>query len=155
MSFKDKDKQREYQRNWIAARRVEYIKLRGGVCCKCSSAVDLEFHHRDRMTKLDHKIWSWSISRLEAELMKCDLLCRECHFKETTKERNYYMSKHGSLNSYKSYGCRCEDCRAANAGYEHGRRLKVRMYEVTADDIGLGVRLPDTSTISADCITIV
>jgi hypothetical protein len=109
----------------MAARRVRYIKDCGGECLKCSSVVDLEFHHRNRDEKTDHKIWSWSIKRIEQELTKCDLLCGECHKVKTAKERNYGGAAHGTITSYKRYRCRCENCRTANANYERSRRLQV------------------------------
>jgi hypothetical protein len=125
MPYKDKAKQLECQRNWIAARRARYESERGGCCQKCKSAVNLEFHHRVREEKISNRIWGWRKERIEAELAKCDLLCRDCHFLETAKEREYYTAPHGTLTSYQNYKCRCKDCRRANAEYEHNRRLRI------------------------------
>ena len=122
MPYADSEAQRKYQRNWCAARRSAHIKARGGICYKCGSSEDLEFHHRDRTKKLDHKVWSWALPRIAAELEKCDLLCRPCHCLETATERGYYMAQHGTLTAYKAYDCRCRNCRIANAAYEHARR---------------------------------
>ena len=145
MPYKDREKKREYQRLRVAARRAAYVLQRGGICVCCSSPYNLEFHHRDRATKQDHKIWSWSKPRIEAELLKCDLLCSECHKIETAKERSYGTAAHGTLTSYKNYGCRCEDCRNANAQYEHERR-QTHVIQVGDDAIGLGGQCPDIST---------
>jgi len=132
--FKDKQQQRDFQRNWCAARRAEYISLRGGCCEECAAVVNLEFHHRELSTKIDHKIWFWRRERIDVEISKYDLLCRDCrdcrdcHAKETAKERGYGLAPHGTLTAYKSYECRCQDCRKANAEYEHSRRLKGHTY---------------------------
>ncbi len=122
MPYKDKEAQREFQRAWMSKRRASYIVTYGGCCIACGATDNLEFHHRDRGTKTEHKIWSWNPKRIEKELKKCDLLCHGCHHKETAKERGYYKAPHGTLSAYKDYGCRCKDCRFANATYEHNRR---------------------------------
>jgi hypothetical protein len=122
MAYKNKEIQREFQRLWLIERRKQHIKKRGGKCICCDSKKRLEFHHRNRATKISHKIWSWSHQRIEKELDKCDLLCHACHHKETAKERGYYTAPHGTLTAYKGYGCRCKVCRAANARYESRRR---------------------------------
>jgi hypothetical protein len=124
MPYKDPKEQRRFQRERTAMRRAEAIAERGGKCLRCSSTKSLEFHHRKRSTKKDHKVWSWKESRRKAELKKCDLLCRECHAKETAKERGYGTSPHGTLTCYQNYRCRCKLCRAANADQEHRRRLR-------------------------------
>src|SRR6266566_4263632 len=104
--FKNKEQQREFQRVWMANRRAEYIAKHGGRCLKCQSEKNLEFHHRDQSQKLEHKIWSWRRERIEQELVKCDLLCRSCHFQETAKERKFYTAAHGTITAYKDYDCR-------------------------------------------------
>jgi hypothetical protein len=72
----------------------------------------------------------------------------QCVKEKTAKDRGYNTRPHGTLASYKRYGCRCDLCRSANADYEHGRRIQVRTYEVASNVGGLGVRLPDISTIN-------
>ena len=126
MGYQEREKKRAYGRAWTAARRAEYLAKRGGHCERCPSSLHLEFHHRDRDLKVSHRIWSWSRVRIEAELLKCDLLCKTCHDEETAKERGYYQAPHGTLTSYKNYRCRCSACRAANAVVEHARRLRLR-----------------------------
>jgi len=43
--YKDKDKQRTYQREWLARRRAEFMLNK--VCKCCESAENLELHYRD------------------------------------------------------------------------------------------------------------
>lgn len=137
MPYIDAAAQREYQRKWKAARRHEYLETRGNKCEECDSREDLEFHHRNRDEKLSHNIWSWRRERIEAELVKCDLLCSKCHLKETFRERKWGVYTHGTITCYHATKCRCELCRAANAkaqrsipSYKYARRLIV---EATAD----------------------
>lgn len=85
MSYIDPEAKREYQRRWLADRRAEYIAKCGGCCKSCGSSVFLEFHHLDPAAKESHRIWSWRRERIEAEVAKCILLCRECHKEETAK----------------------------------------------------------------------
>lgn len=127
MPYKDPEKQREHHRKRVAKNRAQAIAERGGHCLNCGSTLNLEFHHRDRKQKENHRIWSWTVERRKAELAKCDLLCRTCHQKETAREKAEERAKHlhGTLASYKSNGCRCENCRTANADYEHSRRLRI------------------------------
>jgi hypothetical protein len=125
MPYKDKEQQKEYQRRWMAKRRSDAIAARGGKCCACDSTDRLEFHHVEKSEKIDHRIWSWSSERREKELAKCDLLCDKCHWDETATERGYYNYTHGTLTYYK-VGCRCDDCKTANAQYEHNRRLSLK-----------------------------
>ena len=123
MPYKDPELQRACQNRWARARRNRFIKEAGGCCIECSSTKHLEFHHRKR-TK-HGAMWTWSTKRLVVELRKCDLLCAECHKVETARERKYGTAPHGTITSYKNYGCRCKVCRTANAKNEHRRRLQV------------------------------
>lgn len=87
--------QREYGRQWIAARRSAWFE--GKTCEKCGSEENLELDHRDPTVKITHRIWSWRKERQEAELAKCRVLCRECHklksAAEHAKGSNNGMSK--------------------------------------------------------------
>jgi hypothetical protein len=76
--YRDPDAQREYQRKWMANRRA--AALEGKTCAVCGTADGpFDFHHVDPAEKLDHKVWSWTAAKREAELAKCLVLCRDCH----------------------------------------------------------------------------
>lgn len=51
-------------------------------CVHCGSAKSLDFHHRDPAMKsfrVSRGVYHVSKERLEAEIAKCDVLCRACH----------------------------------------------------------------------------
>lgn len=105
MPYKDKDKQREYQRLWIKRRRQEYLGDKS--CAECGSNDSLEVHHTDPTLKVDHKVWSWVQSRRDEELAKCEVLCKSCHKKQ-------HATSHGMEWMYRAHKCRCDLCKAAN-----------------------------------------
>jgi len=80
MPYKDKEKQKEYQREWMAKRRAIFFKDK--TCAKCGSVNQLELDHIDSSTKISHRIWSWSQERRDKELKKCQVLCQDCHIKK-------------------------------------------------------------------------
>jgi len=104
--YKDRDKQVAYQRTWLRTRKARFFE--GKVCVDCGSSVGLCIHHRNPEEKVSHRIWSWKLSRILAELEKCDIVCRSCHAKRHGAHR------HGSRAMY-SRGCRCAACRSAKA----------------------------------------
>lgn len=69
--------QQKYQRERAARLRGEFMT--GKLCARCGGADRLELHHRDPQKKAGHKIWSWAKLRREAEISKCEVLCRPCH----------------------------------------------------------------------------
>lgn len=125
MPYKDPEKQKEAQRRYNKNRRLRYIRDYGGKCVQCGSKKKLEFDHIDRATKTapsSHAIWSRRETHIEEELKKCQLLCKACHINKTHAERGDRVLVHGTL--YRGYhrGCRCSECRRANADYEYKRR---------------------------------
>jgi len=74
---------KQYQREWMAARRAEGIAYLGGKCVSCGSKKDLQIDHKDSKKKISHRIWSWAEPKRKAELDKCQLLCIDCHKKKT------------------------------------------------------------------------
>ncbi len=82
MPYKDKEKQREYQRLWMAEQRFRYFQ--GKSCVDCGSTSNLELDHVEADKKTSHRIWSWSAERKEAELAKCVVRCADCHEVKTT-----------------------------------------------------------------------
>lgn len=85
MPYKDKDKQREYQRNCLAARRLKWF-TENGPCRHCGSNENLEVDHVNPNDKVSHRIWSWTESKRLEELKKCQVLCKNCHFEKTLEE---------------------------------------------------------------------
>lgn len=112
MPITDITEKRAYQRNWKARRRAEWIDAQGGACAECGSRESLEVDHIDPATKLCNPtlIWSRRKAFRDAELAKCQVLCRSCH-----EDKSWDEAPHGSRTRYQDHGCRCADCRAWNA----------------------------------------
>lgn len=85
MPYTDLYQKRRYQLEWCRKRRQTAIDLMGGKCKTCKATDNLEFHHRNPDEKESHRIWSWAWARVLEEIAKCDLLCTDCHGKETRK----------------------------------------------------------------------
>lgn len=107
MGYKDIYTQREYQRQWIAKRKLDFFIDK--VCICCGSKINLQLDHKDPKEKVDHSIWSWSEERRSEELKKCQVLCEDCHKDKTAEERQ--VTDHGTYTMY-NLGCRCSRCRA-------------------------------------------
>jgi hypothetical protein len=112
MAYKDKEKQREFQRESLKKKRVAWL-MQNGPCLHCGSWEDLEVDHKNPAEKVNHRIWSWSEPRRLAELAKCQVLCTSCHKAKTAQELSREIT-HGTGNGYKK-GCRCDACREAVA----------------------------------------
>jgi 5-methylcytosine-specific restriction endonuclease McrA len=82
MPMKTKEQQRGYQNEWIKRRRNEWFEA-NGPCKECGSTNDLQLDHIDPKLKVSSHIWSWSQTRRDSELCKCQVLCRACHQKKT------------------------------------------------------------------------
>lgn len=104
------EEKRQYQRDWHAKRRNDWIESQGGQCSFCGSADRLEIDHIDPAQKTMNiaNIWSRKLEVREAELAKCRLLCKACH----DDVSNRHPSPHGSINRYGRHKCRCDVCRA-------------------------------------------
>lgn len=120
MPYKDKKKQREYQKKWIAKRRSDFFEDK--VCEDCDSIESLELHHIDPSNKVTHRIWSFSESKRLEEISKCKILCEQCH--NTQHER-----KCGTPQKY-DVGCRCIACTKANTIRKRKSRSKSFSSEV-------------------------
>ena len=110
--YKDKGKQREYTKKWVAKRRSDFYK--GKKCSECGSTTGLELHHSAPSKKESHRIWSWKKERRDTEIKKCVVLCSNCHKKETARIKRLKI-KHGGIGMYEYCGCRCELCKKAKA----------------------------------------
>lgn len=121
-----KELQREHGRQWVAKRRAAWFADKH--CVLCGSREEIQIDHLDPAQKVEHRIWSWSKDRREAELAKCRVLCKRCH-----QERHAVdMRKspvHGTNAAYKGVsvrgvrqGCRCQLCREAHRVYSRRYR---------------------------------
>lgn len=125
MPYKDPVKSTEYKRKWVNDRRDFWVDYMGGKCVSCGTKERLEFDHVDRSTKVfePRMLWSRKIETIIEELMKCQLLCHECHKLKTSME-NTKVHEHGSYTLYKTYKCRCQLCKDANASRVRNQRRK-------------------------------
>ena len=74
-------------------RKRKAVEFKGGKCEKCSYAKNLaalEFHHRDPSQKKFgiSSGWNQSWEKTLQEILKCDLLCSNCHAENHHPEQN-------------------------------------------------------------------
>lgn len=107
-------------RAWDKMKRLRDKWLHdNGPCQHCGSWVDLEMHHREPKDKISNSVWSWEEIRRNAELAKCEVLCKTCHRSVTTYQQ---WAGHGHIGTYKN-GCRCLECRVVKA-VENSKRVR-------------------------------
>lgn len=123
----DNEYMNDYMKDRWKQRREEAIDQLGGKCVKCNSTEDLEFDHIDPSTKLFtiSSGSSFSETRFQEELKKCQLLCRECHKKKTSRSNSV---DHGQGLSGKR-NCPCELCKAKKAEYMKAYTAKVYSHQ--------------------------
>ncbi|WNI28680.1 hypothetical protein [Streptomyces sp. ITFR-6] len=97
------------------------VSLLGGSCVECGGGDGLEFDHVDPDTKsfaIASK-WTASMSILAPELVKCQLLCSDCHLSKTriAQSVGHGQGKTGKRN------CKCAPCRSQKAEYMRAYRL--------------------------------
>lgn len=141
MPYADPAARREYARLWMASRRAEWL-AEHGPCGLCGSTDDLEIDHIDPDRKVSHRVWSWSAARREAELSKCQVLCRGCHAAKSGRERAREI-EHGRPSTYDRAGCRCGPCRHGKLIYKRGGRAFWERW------VSEGCPIPDP--LSPDC----
>jgi 5-methylcytosine-specific restriction endonuclease McrA len=84
---------REFLKVWRARRRHEAIVRLGGKCVACSEKreFELEFDHIDPKTKVASiaEMMTAAKAIFDAEVAKCQLMCKSCHKKKTRKQGGY------------------------------------------------------------------
>ena len=105
-----------WRRDWQKARykrlRDEWIAA-NGPCRACGGSNELQIDHIDRLLKERPIEWSRAKAVVNRELLKCQVLCKECHLKKTIAETPSKLI-HGSPNMYRNGPCRCDRCREAH-----------------------------------------
>lgn len=107
-------------------------ELLGGKCVWCGSTENLEFDHIDASTKeidISKMFRNRAKHTWQAELQKCQLLCRTCHKVKSRVEGNHAGGhnkienpQHGTAVRYgKLYRCRCDRCRTWKRLYRTGQ----------------------------------
>lgn len=90
--FKGSEAKRLRQREWKNKRRQAWIDA-NGPCVKCGSKENLEVDHIKPEEK-EYEIsdvWSRRQEIRDAELAKCQVLCRNCHWDKSANE-NYVLN---------------------------------------------------------------
>ena len=90
---------------------------------------NLEFDHINPK-EVDFRIAgnaALSRKRLLPEIMKCQLLCRDCHRRKTLLDLGWNEAKHGTTNMYGNHKCRCSLCRDA---WAEGHRSYIKEYRI-------------------------
>lgn len=106
---------------YARAKRAKWIED-NGPCKKCGSSKDLEIDHIDPKSKSFEIHFALSLKTLEPELVKCQVLCHDCHRKKSNEENSNRHTRiilpmiHGTLKCYWR-GCRCDECYFANKEY--------------------------------------
>jgi len=107
----------EYMAKYMLARyhrRMSEAKAKlGGQCAKCGAIDKLELDHVDPLTKLftiGTKLASVSEAKYQAEIIKCQLLCHDCHNEKTVSELTRDVCKNGHKRTIdsvnKTRGCK-------------------------------------------------
>jgi 5-methylcytosine-specific restriction endonuclease McrA len=105
---------RQYMKERYYRRRAAAIAQLGGKCVQCGSSEGLEIDHIDPEEKsydIGRIIATHSEEKVQTELKKCQLLCKDCHLEKSKAMRfGAPEATHGTLHMYSKYKCRCSDC---------------------------------------------
>lgn len=113
---------RDYMLSRFRRRKLAAIAQLGGCCVRCggTDTEDLQFDHIDPSSKefsVGRALAGVSEAKLQAELVKCQLLCQDCHTVKTVETdlgRTLGKGSHGSEAAYRYCGPpKCGTCRAA------------------------------------------
>lgn len=113
---------------------AEMKEILGNKCAVCGATdKSLDFDHINPKSKsftiCDE--WSKNGDDLQNELVKCQLLCVDCHNDKTLKQKSFQKVKeqnlHGTLSCYRY--CKCDICRKAKADYmrEYGKKRRAKL----------------------------
>lgn len=119
-------------------RRAECIERLGGKCVECGSKDDLEIDHVEPSKKsfnLAAALAGWRWERIDAELLKCELLCKRHHLIKSRRDIAAMLGKrefweHGTIAGYRY--CKCEPCKEAKRVENRKYKAAVKARRVSA-----------------------
>jgi len=117
-----------YMKDRWVKRRKEALLYLGDKCVLCdnSNPEDLQFDHIDPTTKTNTiaRLSSASEERFWSEVDKCQLLCKNCHYRKTMTDLGVQNARetHGTLSSYRY--CRCDICKEGKS--RNNKEYKLR-----------------------------
>ena len=79
---KRRKQNKDAKAEWRRSRRARWFADKS--CVQCGSVDRLELDHIDPNTRITSALWDRSAAFREAELTKCQVLCRKCHRVKTT-----------------------------------------------------------------------
>jgi hypothetical protein len=128
----EKEVNRKYLLKRYYAQRQEMINFLGGKCNHCGRVENLEFDHVNWREKSFPVSKLWSIKDLPKvynELMKCQLLCYDCHKLKSRKDLSEINAEpkftHGTVYAWMKKHCKCDVCYIARRKW-HRDRNKAR-----------------------------
>lgn len=73
---------------------VDYLKVHPCMDCGEKDFIVLEFDHKENkfFNVSDMVRLSYSLKKIKEEMLKCDVVCRNCHKRRTAKQFNYYKN---------------------------------------------------------------
>lgn len=97
MPYKDYNKKMaEYMTKRYHRRRKLILERLGGKCNYCGSTEDLEIDHIDpfkKEVKINKRLSGLAESKSEAEIEKCQLLCKACNIERCNNRNRIYLVK--------------------------------------------------------------
>jgi hypothetical protein len=107
------DYHKKYQLDRYHRRRKQILVDLGGKCVECESTESLEIDHIDYTDKSFSvaKMWSKNEKDFQAEMAKCQLLCKKHHIAKTSREdKTRRPLTHGKEWAARKHKCQCEPC---------------------------------------------
>jgi|SRR6185295_8891772 len=104
-------KRLEYLANRRAFHRAFILNALGNKCAKCeSTTARLEIDHIDRATKTVaiNNLLTHSLAKIKLEIIKCQLLCEQCHRRKNSVEQLTFKCKRGHNKVPYKYCKRCD-----------------------------------------------
>jgi 5-methylcytosine-specific restriction endonuclease McrA len=123
---------REYLKQYTRARRQAWIESQGNCCNYCGiTGVPFDIDHINRADKNINIAGNWTRKKslIEAELAKCQVLCKPCHRDKTRSETFIANPDHGTHVMYRHRACRCDECKAWKSQNNKRYRLRLKAKE--------------------------